>query len=223
MVKEKILGVLGGMGPEATLDFLQKILDLAPAEKDQDHIKIIVNNDPKVPDRTNAILHNGPSPLPFLEENSRMLENCGADLIAVPCNTAHYWLKEIRDTVEIPIMDMIQETASFLEEKGIKKVALLSTTATAKTGLYHEKLDFLEIITPRNMDKVMKGIKKIKAEEKKAGRNILLEITSQLLERGAERVIAGCTEIPLVLTSDDAPLIDPVRILAKRVITLCKP
>ncbi|NIQ06728.1 MAG: amino acid racemase [Candidatus Korarchaeota archaeon] len=221
MEKEKTLGILGGMGPEATIDFMEKVLNFTQAKKDQDHIRMVVVSDPKTPDRTNAILRGGESPVPWLKKNSRILENAGADLIAIPCNTAHYWLEEIRNSVDIPVLDMVKETAVYLKKRNMKKVGLLSTTATAKLRLYQKQLDFWEVITPKNMKEVMNAIKDVKAGRKKEAEKKLHRLHSELLERGAESVIAGCTEIPLVFP-EGAALIDPTAILARKVVKIIK-
>lgn len=220
--EEKTLGVLGGMGPKATTDFMEKIMDLTPAERDQDHIRMIVVNDPKVPGRTKAILHGGKSPVPRLKKNARILENSGANFLAIPCNTAHYYYEKIQDAVDIPIINMIAETARVLREKEVEKVGLLSTTATAETGLYHDRMDFTEVITPRNMEKVMRGIKMIKAGEQEPASRELSKIAEKLLEREVEVIIAGCTEIPLVFSKEKFPLVDPVLIMARDVIRRIK-
>ncbi|GAH53208.1 unnamed protein product, partial [marine sediment metagenome] len=108
---EKIIGILGGMGPEATVDLFHKIIKFTPAKKDQDHFRIIIDNNPKIPDRTAAILGKGEDPLPALQETARNLEKAGVDFIIIPCNTAHYFLPQIQKSVNIPVLNMIEETA----------------------------------------------------------------------------------------------------------------
>lgn len=220
--EKKTLGILGGMGPEATIDFMKKLLKLTPANKDQDHIRTIVINDPKVPDRTEAILHGGQSPLPKIKRNLKILEDSRVDLLVIPCNTAHHWLKEIRNTVDVPVLSLMEETAKYLKDVEVSTMGLLSTTATAKIGLYHDKLDFIELLTPNDQKEVMNAIKNVKAGEKGKAIETMLNAAKNLLQRGAEAIIAGCTEVPLVLSSEDVPLVDPVLLLARSSVKIIK-
>jgi len=221
---EKIIGILGGMGPEATIDLFYKIIKFTPAEKDQDHLRIIIDNNPKIPDRTAAILGKGEDPLPALRESARNLEKAGADFIVIPCNTAHYFLSSIQKNVKIPVLNMIEEAASETQQRipQIKKVGLLASIGTYKTEIYPQQFKKfnIEVIYPNEKDKeeVMKAIYAVKAgdlsDEVKGN---ILKITQKLLDKGAEAIIAGCTEIPLILKEGDVsvPLIDPTQILAR--------
>ena len=218
------MGILGGMGPEATIDLFYKIIKFTPAEKDQDHLRIIIDNNPKIPDRTAAILGKGEDPLPALQESAKNLEKAGADFIIIPCNTAHYFLPLIQESVKIPILNMIQETAKETQKRipQIKKVGLLASIGTYKTEIYHQQFKKynIEVISPEERDKeeVMKIIYAVKAgnlsEEIK--KNILI-IAQKLIDKRAEAIIAGCTEIPLILKEGDVPvpIIDPTQVLAK--------
>jgi aspartate racemase len=221
---EKIIGILGGMGPEATIDLFYKIIKFTPAEKDQDHLRIIIDNNPKIPDRSAAILGIGEDPLPALQETAKNLEKAGADFIIIPCNTAHYFLSQIQKSVKIPILNMMEEAA--LETKKripqIKKVGLLASKGVYKAEIYNKyfKKCNVEVISPEEKDKkeVMKVIYAVKAgnlsEEVKKN---IISIAQKLINKGAEAIIAGCTEIPLILKEENlsVPLIDPTQILAK--------
>ncbi len=221
---EKIIGILGGMGPEATIDLFYKIIKFTPAEKDQDHLRIIIDNNPKIPDRTAAILGKGEDPLPALQETAQNLEKAGADFIVIPCNTAHYFLSSIQESVNIPVLNMIEETAKETKKRipQIKKVGLLASIGVYKSEIYHQhfKKFNIEVISPQEKDKeeIMKVIYTIKAGDlsKRVKKNIL-KITQKLIDKGAEAIIAGCTEIPLILKEGDVsvPLIDPTQILAR--------
>jgi len=221
---EKIIGILGGMGPEATIDLFYKIIKFTPAEKDQEHLRIIIDNNPKIPDRTAAILGKGEDPLPALQETAQNLEKAGADFIVIPCNTAHYFLSSIQESVNIPVLNMIEETAKETKKRipQIKKVGLLASIGVYKSEIYHQhfKKFNIEVISPQEKDKeeVMKVIYTIKAGDlsKRVKKNIL-KITQKLIDKGAEAIIAGCTEIPLILKEGDVsvPLIDPTQILAR--------
>ena len=221
---EKIIGILGGMGPEATIDLFYKIIKFTSAEKDQDHLRIIIDNNPKIPDRTAAILGKGEDPLPALRETAQNLEKAGADFIIIPCNTAHYFLPLIQESVKIPILNMIEETAKETREKisPIQKVGLLASIGIYKTGIYHQhfKKFNIEIISPEKKDKkkVMKVIYAVKAGNlSKEIKKSILKIAQKLIDKGVEAIIAGCTEIPLILKEGDisVPLIDPTQVLAK--------
>jgi aspartate racemase len=221
---EKIIGILGGMGPEATIDLFYKIIKFTPAEKDQEHLRIIIDNNPKIPDRTAAILGKGEDPLPALQETAQNLEKAGADFIVIPCNTAHYFLSSIQESVNIPVLNMIEETAKETKKRipQIKKVGLLASIGVYKSEIYHQhfKKFNIEVISPEEKDKeeIMKVIYTIKAGDlsKRVKKNIL-KITQRLIDKGAEAIIAGCTEIPLILKEGDVsvPLIDPTQILAR--------
>jgi aspartate racemase len=221
---EKIIGILGGMGPEATIDLFYKIIKFTPAEKDQEHLRIIIDNNPKIPDRTAAILGKGEDPLPALQETAQNLEKAGADFIVIPCNTAHYFLSSIQESVNIPVLNMIEETAKETKKRipQIKKVGLLASIGVYKSEIYHQhfKKFNIEVISPEEKDKeeIMKVIYTIKAGDlsKRVKKNIL-KITQKLIDKGAEAIIAGCTEIPLILKEGDVsvPLIDPTQILAR--------
>jgi len=221
---EKIIGILGGMGPEATIDLFYKIIKFTPAEKDQEHLRIIIDNNPKIPDRTAAILGKGEDPLPALQKTAQNLEKAGADFVVIPCNTAHYFLSSIQESVNIPVLNMIEQTAKETKKRipQIKKVGLLASIGVYKSEIYHQhfKKFYIEVISPEEKDKeeIMKVIYTIKAGDlsKRVKKNIL-KITQKLIDKGAEAIIAGCTEIPLILKEGDVsvPLIDPTQILAR--------
>jgi len=230
-MNQKIIGILGGMGPEATVDLFYKIVKLTPVEKDQDHFRIIIDNNPKIPDRTNAIMGNGKNPLPELVATAQNLEKAGADFIIMPCNTAHFFISEIQQSIKIPILNMIKETAHHIKSifPSIKNVGLLATKGTYKTGLYNsffkEKNIKIFSPSPSEQEKIMKVIYKVKSgilsEEMKKQ---MIVISEEQIKKGAEAMIAGCTEIPLILENKDlkVPVIDPTKILAKRAIKVAK-
>ena len=137
-VKEKFVGILGGMGPEATVTMFQNILRCTNAQSDQDHLRILIYNNPKIPDRTAAICDQGEDPLPALIASASLLEKAGVDLIVIPCVTAHYFYESIQAAVHIPILHIVKETLSFASEQHPEctMVGLLSTMGTVKTGLF---------------------------------------------------------------------------------------
>lgn len=229
MKREKVIGVLGGMGPEATIDLFQKILRATPAQKDQDHLRIIIDNNPKVPDRIKAIFGDGEDPTPHLVEMARKLEEHGADFIIMPCNTAHYFIETVKKEIGIPFVDMIRLTAERASQilHHNEAAGLLATTGTYRTRLYDKALDRFGIktITPDDQEKesIMDVVRRIKAGEKTEDMVSTVKIVSQkLIKRGAKIVISGCTELPLIYDGSDlaVPYIDPVDLLARKAVEL---
>jgi aspartate racemase len=223
---KKTVGILGGMGPEATSFFFNQIIKKTKSGKDQGHIKVIIYNNPEIPPRTDAILHSGPSPLPYLLEGVRMLQQGGADFIVMPCVTAHYYLNDILAEEKVSFINLLDETLAYTLRKfpGIKKVGLIASTGTLKSRLFHDIFakQRIEVIAPddKEQEMVMEAIfgeKGIKAGFILGSpREIVLKTARLLIEKGAEAIVAGCTEVPLVLKEEDipVPLIDPLQILA---------
>ncbi|MGW0204795.1 aspartate/glutamate racemase family protein [Streptomyces sp. NPDC003233] len=223
----EIIGILGGMGPAATADFYAKLVSMTPGHSDQDHLRTVIWSDPTIPDRTEALLGNGPDPTPWLLNGSRVLREAGATVIAIPCNTAHAFVPRIADHVGLPIVHMIGEAASHLTtlQPAVRTTGLLATTGTVRAGLYQEWLDRhgIRLVLPdpaSQQDQVMAAIRAVKAGNHGEAAAPLVDVAQQLTEQGAQAVIAGCTEIPLGLPADavDVPLIDPAAILAKALV-----
>ena len=225
---EKIIGILGGMGPEATIDLFTKIVKGTRVKKDQDHLRILIDNNPKVPDRTRAILGKGTSPLPELVRSGKALERAGADFIVIPCVTAHYFHEGLEKRLNVPVLHLIEETVRWVQKnlKGARCLGLLATTGTIQSRLFQTAFSptGIELIVPTpeiQENRVMKaiygktGIKAIGPSEK--SKRLILRASQKLIQRGAEGVIAGCTEIPLVLKEGDlsVPVIDSIAILAR--------
>ena len=138
-LREVIIGILGGMGPEATVEIFRRIIDITPSKKDQDHLHIIIDNNPKIPDRTAAILGKGESPLPLLTSTAKNLEKAGASFIIIPCNTAHHYIDLLRREVSIPIVDMLEETVNEIyKELPNSNIGLLASTGTIKAKIYQK-------------------------------------------------------------------------------------
>lgn len=223
-MKEKVIGILGGMGPEATADLFNRIIRETPAKKDQDHLRVIIDNNPKIPDRTTAILGEGVSPLPEMVKTAKNLEKAGADFIIMPCITAHYYYKELSKSVKIPVLNMIELTAQNINKifPKAKNAGLLGTTGTVKSKLFDKSLGKfgVEMIYPLEafQRKVMEAIYDyIKAGKILEGKKIVVDVANHLIELGAEVIICGCTETSLVLKDGDVtkPVVDPVQILAQ--------
>jgi len=226
-MKEKVIGILGGMGPEATVNCFDKLTRNTPAKYDQEHLQVIIYSNPKVPDRTKAILNDGPSPLPFLIEGCRRLARAGADFIIIPCVTAHYFLKELRQETALPILSILDAVAENICKyyPKIQTVGLMGTSGTLKSGIFQKRMiaDGIKcIVCPDNAQgKVMGAIYAIKKGVSLSDRekltNELSAVAQGLVESGAEGIIAGCTEIPLGLTRKDVkvPYFDSLLLLAR--------
>jgi aspartate racemase len=220
----QVIGVLGGLGPWATLDLFDKILRLTPAERDQDHLRVIIDNNPRVPDRGRAILAGGADPTPALVEGARTLERAGADFIVIPCNTAHYFHPAIQAAVGIPVLHIMEEVAAAAraELPQVRVLGLLATPATVASGLYHRACGRVgcEVIVPgpSGQDVVSAAIGAVKAGRR--GRDLtraLAPVVGELLSCGAGAVIVGCTELSLVVDARDVPVpvLDSTSILAR--------
>ena len=220
--KLNTIGILGGMGPEAALYFYKKILKLTPAKKDQDHIPTLIYSNPQIPDRTKALFsQNQESLLKALQHSVKLLEKGKVSFIVIPCNTAHYWIKQMRQEVEIPIINMVEETILKMVKSNLKKVGLLGTLGTLKSQIYQKtgkrKIDIL--IPPDNAcQQVMTIIAEVKNGNKSESlRNSILSIVKWFGKQGISKVVLGCTELPLLFEGQTNLdwLVDPMEILAE--------
>jgi len=227
-VTQKVVGILGGMGPESTADLFHRIIHSTPVEREQDHLRIIIDNNPKVPNRTEA-LESGDtaSAIAILNETARNLERAGAELIGIPCNTAHAFLTEIRASIRVPVLDMIDETARRARrELGEDTViGLLATDGSLRTRLHHDALSRhgLSVVTPHGEAQpvVMEVIGTVKIHGvPNNGLEELAPAIDDVAHQGATALIAGCTEISLVLAAHppELPWLDPLQILAERLV-----
>lgn len=220
----KTVGVLGGMGPDATVDFMAKVIALTPAAKDQDHLQMLVDHNPKVPNRRDAILADGEDPGPALAAMARRLQEAGAEFLVIPCNTAYVFQDAITAATSIPLISIIDVTIDAVSEQspGAKKVGILATDGCLMAGVYQDQLadQGFEPILPTDIEltNFMDLTNKIKSGyqgEVVAG--AMRKLAQALESRGAQAIIAGCTEIPLVLdaTMLDVPLISSTDVLAQ--------
>ena len=224
---KKIIGILGGMGPEATVLMYTLLIKNTKAEKDQDHIQVLIYSNPKIPPRTDAILNKGPDPTIDLIKGIKLLLNGGADFIIIPCITAHYFLPGIKKEIMFSYLSLIEESLKYVKKTvpNIKKAGILSSTGTLTSRLFHDHFlsGGIEVIHPeeKEQEKIMDAIfgnRGIKAGYSSGhARKTVLETAEILINRGAEAVIAGCTEIPLALEARDipVPLIEPMEITAR--------
>ncbi len=222
--RAQLAGIAGGMGPLATIELMRLVMEETPATCDQEHIPLLVYSNPQVPDRTKAILGEGPSPVKALVESAQLLEKAGATFLAFPCNTAHYFLPEVEVRVSVPIIDMIEETAIEVEKAGVAKIGILATDGTIKTGIYQKALKRrgieAEIPDEKRQLAVMEAIYGVKAGyDLKDAERILEPVLIYMSER-VDAVIAGCTELPMLLRGPAHGLvvIDTLRVLARRIV-----
>lgn len=223
-MEEKTIGILGGMGPEATADLFYRIIRATPVERDQDHVRTIIYSNSKVPDRTLAILGEGPSPAPEMVKAAKGLERAGADFIVIPCNTAHYFIDELRERVGIPVLHMIELTAKKTENEfpNVEQAGLIATVGTVRSRIYHRCFadSGINILAPSDdlQQEVMEAVyKHIKRGDLERGREIVLSVADDLVKGGAGMIICGCTEVSLVLKDGElaVPVVDPLQILAE--------
>ncbi len=213
------------MGPAATVDFYQKIIRATPAKVDQDHLKVLIFSNPQVPDRTTAIRGEGPDPLPTLVATAEVLIQGGADLLTMPCVTAHYYFDALQRAVSVPILHLIGETVTAVlsEYPGLRRFGLLATTGTLQSRLFESYFEprGLRIVVPDSavqVSAVMEAIYAVKrGDSLERARRLIREAADHLRLGGAEAVLAGCTEVPLILQEDDVsgPFVDPTWILAQ--------
>jgi aspartate racemase len=228
-IKEKIVGVIGGMGPEATLDLFYKIIKNTKAERDQDHIHLIIDNHPQIPDRTSFLMGKGENPLPYILKSAKKLENFGVSAICMPCNTAHYFEEDIKNEIKVPFISIVQSVLEEIKEnyKEIKNIGLIATKGTIIGKVYENPLKkegYNLIILENLIDEIMEIIYSIKGGKIKENSKKFEKILKEYKKVNSEIVIAGCTEIPLILPyiETDLPIIDSTLSLAKKVIKFVK-
>lgn len=226
-MSKRIIGVLGGMGPQATCDLFQKIIQRTTAAKDQDHLHVIIDNNPQVPDRTAFLIGQGEDPSPELVGGAKRLANAGCSFLLIPCNTAHYFVGVIEQAARIPVLSMIDNTADVarrLLPQGAA-VGIMATTGTIQSRLYHDALLRAGLVpmAPDDLGQnevmdIIYGTEGVKAGHVGDSQRLRArQVANKLIERGALAIIAGCTEIPLVLQDGDVsvPVLDATDLLAK--------
>lgn len=227
----KIIGILGGMGPRATADLFMQIIENTPANIDQEHLRIIIDNNPHIPSRIDAIDRGSKNPLPEMLRSAKLLEQAGADFLLIPCHTAHYWLPELQKQLQIPVYNMIEISASYITSHFGNlsgKILLLASSATIKKRIYQEQFlkNTFTILIPSSEEQntvtcVISNVKK-----GLIGPDCHLESLNNTLKsyaaKGVSAIMAGCTEISLILPFlDDSMIkINPTLILAKKAVEL---
>ena len=224
MKQDKIPGVLGGMGPEATVDFMSRLLRMNPAETDQDHLRLLIDHNPQIPNRHAAIAGKGPPVGPLLASMAAGLERAGADFLIMTCNTAHAFQADIDQAVSIPFLSMIDMVLEDLGDQhpGVENAGVMAADGCLDAQLYQQALEAMGrrsiIWSRKERQQFMNAVYRIKSGVlDQAVRDSLLKLGEILHSRGAEVLIAGCTEIPLIIEPGDftIPLLSSTDILVR--------
>jgi aspartate racemase len=228
---ELVVGVIGGLGPEATHDFFGKVLYHSKAKSDQQHLHLIIENNPKTPNRNDAIAGTGPSPGPALAAMALNLENAGADLIVMACNTAHFFEVDIRRAIKTPFVSLIGEVVAEVQRNhpATRRVGLLAAQGCIDSRIYHQAFQAtnIDVVTldAESQQEFMKLLYRIKSGERDAAvKTEMRGLANRLAQQDVGVIIAGCTEVPLVLDSQSCPLplVDSTDVLAKRCVVYAR-
>lgn len=217
----RILGILGGLGPMASVYFCEMLISHTKAERDADHINFLLSSRASTPDRSSFILGiSKDDPTDAMTEEARRLEAAGAHLLAIPCNTAHYFYESICRAVDIPILNIISETAKFCKYLGVSRIGVLATEGTAASGAYEKYLEEYSVSVVPLTNSEQDAVSRIIFEQIKCGRepdhDSFRSVIRSLRERGAELIVLGCTELSLIKKQFEQPeyIVDSLELLA---------
>jgi aspartate racemase len=220
----KKLGILGGMGPAASAEFINRLIAQTPASCDQEHIPFVLWSDPRVPDRSTSMRNGDDTPLPYLLEGLRGLKSAGCKLIVIPCNTAHFWFHKFGN-LNLQIIHIVDSVADALRDVNVTNstIGIIGTQATIELGLYQYMLNKLgwNCITPTKEEMntlVQPAINLIKANNIEAAQPLIMNVVNRLIDSGAKAVVLGCTELPLAVKQTEEqgiPLINSIDSLVK--------
>ncbi|MFQ8984849.1 MAG: aspartate/glutamate racemase family protein [Evtepia sp.] len=228
--QEGILGVLGGMGPQATNTFYQRIIDRTQAETDQEHLRVLIWSDAKIPDRTAGILgtpDQAEAVYAALLAGAKLLEGAGCTVLAIPCNTSHYFADRLQAQLRIPIIHMIRETVAAIQAMGKKTVGILATDGTVQTGIYQKELTAAGLTPVTLPERLQKTVMSIIYDEIKKGetgsREKFGEVDAWLRQAGCDCAILGCTELSVYRALHSLPpyYMDAMEVLAEQAILRC--
>ena len=228
IVKRPLLGILGGLGPMASAFFYELITAHTKASKDQEHIDIILSSRASTPDRTAFITgKSDDSPLPYMVEDAKRLEIYGADVIVIPCNTAHYFVEEIRANVKVPVPGIIEETSEHLKRAGYKKAGIMATAGTVSSGSYQHQLESRGLGWAVPDEEHQQYLHELIYDDVKSGKEPDIEkfykVAKYLTDKGCDKIILGCTELSLInrAVGGDKLFTDSLEVLAYTAIKSC--
>ena len=228
LCSEPKLGVLGGMGPQATQVFYQCVLDRTDASSDQEHLPTLILSDTLMPDRTQAILSGNTEPVyQRLLKDAKLLESCGCTAIAIPCNTSHYFVDRLQQEIHTPIIHMIRETARCLLQQGKHRPGILATDGTIQSGLYQKECQALGLDAVAPDPEIQKVVMSVIYDEIKRGergsREKFLIIDRALRAMGCDCAILACTELSVFRTYHALPpfYVDAMQVLAELAVVRC--
>ena len=227
-MEKKIVGVIGGLGPLATAHFIELVAQMTDAKREQENVDMIVYNFPSIPDRTGYILgSNLKSPLPGRKSVAHALVRQRVSCIAIPCVTAHYFHKELQESITVPIINGVTETVNLLKAQGIRKVGIMATDGTIRSGLLSRELDLAGILSvvpsPRRQEDVMHLIYENVKAGKPADMPRFRRVQQELLDCGAEVILLGCTELSVIKRNESIGpgFLDVMEVLARESILRC--
>ena len=224
----KTLGVIGGLGPMASAYFLQLLTQMSDAQTDQEHMEVLLYSRPSIPDRTKYILgESEDNPVPDMVQTGKKLKEMGADILAVPCITAHHFHKELEDGIGLPIINAVEETAACLEEKKVTRTGILATDGTIRSGLFQNILKQHDICSILPEEENQKKVMEIIFGQIKAGKSVDMEcfrkVSEDLTKQGAQVVLLACTELSLIKRDYGLPsgYLDVMEVLARKAVQSC--
>jgi aspartate racemase len=219
--KHRVVGIIGGMGPEATVDLMRRVVAKTPAQDDADHIHLLIESNPKIPSRIAHLIDGtGADPTPELIRIAANLERAGADALAIPCNTAHAYADSIRRAVSIPLLDMVSLTVERLRAKGAARVGILASTAVHSTALFSKALSDhgIEVVRPARQDDVMALIKRVKRGDTGLQAQVALGRIALDLAVQADLLLIACSELSVIAAGVTVPFVDSLEILAQAIV-----
>lgn len=227
-MRQKTLGIIGGLGPVATAHFMELVIRMTKAQTDQEHIDMVIFHTPTVPDRTAYILdHSKPNPVPKMIELGHKLAEEQADVIAIPCFTAHSFYEELSRNIPVPIVNGPLETARYLQAHHVKKAGIMATDGTIRQGLFHKALESCGIEPVVPSEQGQKNVMSLIYDDVKWGRPAEMpkfrQVTEELRKKGAEVIILGCTELSMIKRDEEIGpgFLDAMEVLAMRSVVSC--
>lgn len=219
---QRVVGIIGGMGPEATLDLMRRVLAKTPAQDDKDHIHLIMESNPKIPSRIAHLVDGtGADPTPELIRIAQNLQRAGAEALAIPCNTAHAYAHSIRRAVSIPLLDMVQLTVDQIaDSRRVARVGLLASSAVLATELYARSFanHGIAVVHPARQDQVMSLIKAVKRGETGPQVQAALAAIAGDLAAQSDVLLVGCSELSVIGAGISAPYVDSLDVQAQAIV-----